>query len=150
MSMYFLKIIVVSLLITLDCDIQPAFFKANPIHKYGCDRRANLLFASSCSFVSVPGWMVLMFRVRNPRQRCTFLNQRNKRNLISRSIKLNVQLTSGKTILVAAIKKHELGRSLYIKIEEVTGLSRLIQMLFYRGSLVQPHVALQVEEWSMC
>ena len=36
-----------------------------------------------------------------------------------------------------------LGRSLFLKIEKVTGISKLIQMLFYRGSFIQPHVLLR-------
>ena len=36
-----------------------------------------------------------------------------------------------------------LGRSLFLKIEKVTGISKFIQMLFYRGSLIQPHVLLR-------
>ena len=63
MSMYFLKIIVVSLLITLDCDIQPAFFKANPIHNYGCDgSKPTVCIKLSLSLfpLCVPGWIVAL------------------------------------------------------------------------------------------
>ena len=60
-------------------------------------------------------------------------------------MKIDVKLPTGIAILIS-VNQCVLGRSLYLKIEKVTGISKLIQMLFYRGfyqrSLIQPHVPL--------
>ena len=56
-------------------------------------------------------------------------------------MKIDVKLPTGKAILIS-VNQCVLGRLLYLKIEKVTGISKLIQMLFYRGSLIQPHIPL--------
>ena len=60
----------------------------------------------------------------------------------SSSVKIDVQLSSNKPILIS-LNQCVLGRSLYLKIKKVTGISKLIQMIFYRGSLIQPHIPLR-------
>ena len=57
-------------------------------------------------------------------------------------MKIDIQLPAGKAILISH-NQCVFGRLLYLKIEKVTGISKLIQMLFYGGSLIQSHVLLR-------
>ena len=135
--MKFLKALVICLLIKCDSDIRPAFLETNNIQSYGCDGRANLLFASSCPFIchiAPPGWIVLLVLIFHLPIHQFHLNsnqrQSLKRECSGSSMKIDVKLPSGKAILIS-LNQCVLGRLLYLKIEIVTGISKLIQMLFY-------------------
>ena len=65
-----------------------------------------------------------------------------RRECIGSSRKIDVKLPSEKAIL-KSLNQCVLGRLLYLKLENVTDISKLIQMLFYQGSLIQPHVPLR-------
>ena len=135
--MKFLKVLVICLLIKSDSDIRPAFLETSNIQSYGCDGRANLLFASSCPFIchiALPGWIVLVVLIFHLSTHKFHLNsnqrQALKRECSGSSMKMDVKLRSGKAILIS-VNQCVLGRSLYLKIKKVTGISKLIQMLFY-------------------
>ena len=114
------------------------FLKANNIQSYGCDVRPSLFLHQVaffiCYIIALPGWIVLLVLIFYLPTHQFHLNS-NQRQVLKRrecsgsSMKIDIQLPAGKAILISH-NQCVFGRLLYLKVEKVTGISKLIQMLF--------------------
>ena len=144
--MKFFKVFVLLILLGSDYGLEPASLEAFSIQAYGCDGRANLLFAPERPFLLCPphfiGWtvllnlglwmiMILFSDGSQPKGTCT-------------SLKIFVKYPSGKeTPCTIEYSDTVLGKTLFEKVEELSGIPLDMQMLSYKMHLVRPHIPLR-------